>query len=43
MFKHYPLDFHADAPLAHRAALAADEQGKFWEMHDAHLREPARR
>jgi protein-disulfide isomerase len=33
--KHYPLPFHADAPLAHRAALAADIQGKFWEMHDA--------
>ncbi len=35
VFKHYPLDFHRDAPLAHRAALAAHEQGKFWEMHDA--------
>jgi protein-disulfide isomerase len=34
-FKHYPLDIHPNAPLAHRAALAAGEQGKFWEMHDA--------
>jgi protein-disulfide isomerase len=34
VLKHYPLPFHADAPLAHRAALAADSQGKFWEMHD---------
>ncbi len=34
VFKHFPLPFHADAPLAHRAALAAGEQEKFWEMHD---------
>ena len=33
-FKHFPLEMHAGAPLAHRAALAAGEQGKFWEMHD---------
>jgi protein-disulfide isomerase len=38
VFKHFPLDFHTDAPLAHRAALAAGEQGKFWEMHDAIFR-----
>jgi len=25
---------HKDAPLAHMAAMAADEQGKFWEYHD---------
>ena len=35
IMKHYPLDFHDAAPLAHRAALAAQQQGKFWEMHDA--------
>jgi protein-disulfide isomerase len=34
VFKNFPLDFHLDSPLAHRAALAAGEQGKFWEMHD---------
>ncbi|MCX6595545.1 MAG: DsbA family protein [Acidobacteria bacterium] len=33
-FIHSPLDFHKDAPLAHRAAIAAEQQGKFWEMHD---------
>jgi len=29
-----PLDIHKDAPLAHMAAMAANEQGKFWEFHD---------
>lgn len=29
-----PLDIHKDAPLAHMAAMAAGEQGKFWEFHD---------
>jgi protein-disulfide isomerase len=33
-FRHFPLPFHQDAPLASEAALAADAQGKFWEMHD---------
>jgi protein-disulfide isomerase len=33
-FKHYPLPFHQDAPLASQAALAAGAQGKFWDMHD---------
>ena len=34
IFKHAPLPFHADAPLASEAALAAGAQGKFWEYHD---------
>lgn len=29
-----PLQFHKVADPAHRAALAAGEQGKFWEYHD---------
>jgi protein-disulfide isomerase len=33
-FKHQPLPFHANAHLAATAAMAAQEQGKFWEMHD---------
>src|SRR6185369_789247 len=33
-FRHNPLPFHADAPLASQAAIAAEQQGKFWEMHD---------
>src|SRR5262245_26436631 len=33
-FRHNPLPFHADAPLASEAAIAAEQQGKFWEMHD---------
>ncbi|HXT99960.1 MAG TPA: thioredoxin domain-containing protein, partial [Polyangia bacterium] len=34
VFRHNPLPFHADAPLAAEAAVAAQAQGKFWEMHD---------
>jgi protein-disulfide isomerase len=39
-FKHFPLDFHKDAPLGHRASIAAGAQGKFWEMHDAIFANP---
>ncbi len=33
-FKNNPLPFHSDAPLAAQAAVAAEDQGKFWQMHD---------
>jgi protein-disulfide isomerase len=34
VFKHNPLPVHTNALLAHRAAVAAGRQGKFWEMHN---------
>lgn len=34
VFKHLPLAFHKHARPAARAAIAAREQGKFWQMHD---------
>jgi protein-disulfide isomerase len=33
-FKNLPLPFHTHARLMARAAVAADAQGHFWEMHD---------
>ena len=33
-FRQFPLPMHKNAMPAHRAAIAADKQGKFWEMHD---------
>jgi len=34
VFKNYPIKSHKNAEMAAEAALAAGEQGKFWEMHD---------
>ena len=34
VFKNQPLPFHNNAKGAASAAMAANEQGKFWEMHD---------
>jgi protein-disulfide isomerase len=34
VWKNAPLPFHPNAMPAARAAMAAAEQGKFWEMHD---------
>ncbi|PZH02143.1 Na+/H+ antiporter NhaA [Streptomyces sp. NTH33] len=35
VYRHLPLpDVHPNAELAARAAVAADAQGRFWQMHD---------
>ena len=34
MFRHQPLPFHNNAMPAAEASMAANAQGKFWEMHD---------
>lgn len=35
VFKHLPLKMHKQAGPAALASIAAHEQGKFWQMHDA--------
>ena len=34
VFKQNPLPMHPNAPYAAKASIAAQNQGKFWEMHD---------
>jgi len=40
VFKHLPLRMHKMAEPAALAAIAAQNQGKFWQMHDAMFSAP---
>ncbi|WP_375768948.1 DsbA family protein [Archangium gephyra] len=40
VFRQMPLPFHEHAKLAAVASMAAAEQGRFWEYHDALFQQP---
>lgn len=40
VFRHQPLHFHQHARLAAIASMAAHEQGRFWEFHEALFANP---
>jgi protein-disulfide isomerase len=42
-YRHHPLAFHTTARAAHRAAVAAENQGQFWPMYDALYAAPNQR
>lgn len=42
VFRDYPLPFHSAAQPSAEAAECADDQGKFWEMHDKIFGEQAK-
>jgi protein-disulfide isomerase len=40
VYKNFPLRFHKEALPAAKACIAADMQGKFWEMHELVFKNP---
>ena len=42
VWKHLPLSIHKNAPRAHMASVAADNQGRFWEYRDVLFSNPGK-